>query len=58
MIKCKFGKKVFDIIDLFTNCFFSSSVYISFGGLLLCLEGGYRNLSSLKQENIYLLMRR
>ena len=33
------------------------SVYVSFGGLLLCLEGGYRNLSSLKQENIYLLMR-
>ncbi|CDR38410.1 CYFA0S02e01376g1_1 [Cyberlindnera fabianii] len=34
------------------------AVYISFGGLLLCLEGGYRNLSSLKQENVYLLMRR
>lgn len=34
------------------------AVYVSFGGLLLCLEGGYRNLSSLKQENIYLLMRR
>jgi DNA-directed RNA polymerase I, II, and III subunit RPABC3 len=34
------------------------SVYVSFGGLLLCLEGGYRNLSSLKQENVYLLMRR
>lgn len=34
------------------------SVYVSFGGLLLCLEGGYRNLSGLKQENVYLLMRR
>lgn len=34
------------------------AVYVSFGGLLLCLEGGYRNLSSLKQENIYLLIRR
>lgn len=34
-----------------------SAVYVSFGGLLLCLEGGYRHLSSLKQENVYLLMR-
>ncbi|KAG5363404.1 DNA-directed RNA polymerases I, II, and III subunit RPABC3 [Yarrowia sp. B02] len=33
------------------------AVYVSFGGLLLCLEGGYRHLSSLKQENVYLLMR-
>lgn len=33
------------------------SVYISFGGLLMCLEGGYRSLSSLKQENAYLLIR-
>lgn len=34
------------------------SVYISFGGLLMCLEGNYRSLSSLKQEKIYLLVRR
>lgn len=34
------------------------SVYVSFGGLLLCIEGGYRNLSNLKQENLYLLIRR
>lgn len=33
------------------------SVYCSFGGLLMCLEGNYRTLSSLKQENLYLLMR-
>lgn len=33
------------------------SVYISFGGLLMCLGGGYRSLSSLKQENAYLLIR-
>lgn len=34
------------------------SVYCSFGGLLMCLEGNYRNLSSLKQENLYILMRK
>lgn len=32
-------------------------VYVSFGGLLMCLEGGYRSLSSLKQDKIYLLIR-
>ncbi|ODQ80732.1 hypothetical protein BABINDRAFT_47941 [Babjeviella inositovora NRRL Y-12698] len=35
-----------------------TSVYISFGGLLMCLEGGYRNLSNLKQANAYILIRR
>lgn len=34
------------------------SVYISFGGLLMCLQGGYRSLSNLKQENAYILIRR
>ncbi|KAK9315861.1 hypothetical protein V1522DRAFT_404829 [Lipomyces starkeyi] len=34
------------------------AVYVSFGGLLLCLEGGYKKLASLKQENVYLLIRR
>lgn len=34
------------------------TVYVSFGGLLLCLEGPYRSLLSLKQEHVYLLMRR
>ncbi|QPG77188.1 DNA-directed RNA polymerases I, II, and III subunit RPABC3 [Brettanomyces nanus] len=33
------------------------SVYCSCGGLLMCLEGNYRTLSSLKQENLYVLMR-
>ncbi|KAG7880675.1 hypothetical protein KL905_002649 [Ogataea polymorpha] len=33
------------------------SVYVSFGGLLMCLEGNYRSLSSLKQENLYILIR-
>lgn len=34
------------------------AVYISFGGLLMRLEGNYRNLNNLKQENAYLLIRR
>lgn len=34
------------------------SVYCSFGGLLMCLEGNYRNLVGLKQENLYILMRK
>ncbi|ODV93293.1 hypothetical protein PACTADRAFT_35923 [Pachysolen tannophilus NRRL Y-2460] len=34
------------------------SVYISFGGLLMCIDGDYRTLSSLKQENVYILIRR
>lgn len=33
------------------------SVYVSFGGLLMCLEGGYRSLNNLKQENVYILIR-
>ncbi|CAK9437269.1 uncharacterized protein LODBEIA_P16470 [Lodderomyces beijingensis] len=33
------------------------SVYISFGGLLMRLEGDYRSLSNLKQENAYILIR-
>lgn len=36
----------------------SVQVYVSFGGLLLCLEGEFRTLANLKQENLYLLMRR
>ncbi|KAH3686271.1 hypothetical protein WICPIJ_002768 [Wickerhamomyces pijperi] len=35
-----------------------TSVYVSFGGLLLCLEGNYRSLSNLKQDSIYLLIRK
>lgn len=33
-------------------------LYASFGGLLLSLEGSYRHLVSLKQEQIYLLIRK
>ncbi|SCV05779.1 LANO_0H14994g1_1 [Lachancea nothofagi CBS 11611] len=34
------------------------AVHYSFGGLLMRLEGNYRGLSNLKQENAYLLIRR
>ncbi|KAI8647899.1 RNA polymerase [Parasitella parasitica] len=35
------------------------SVYISYGGLLMCLEGDYRHLQNLTVgENIYLLLRK
>ncbi|KAL6941731.1 DNA-directed RNA polymerases I, II, and III subunit RPABC3 [Hanseniaspora osmophila] len=34
------------------------AVYYSFGGLLMRLEGNPRNLSNLKQDNAYLLIRR
>lgn len=34
------------------------ALYASFGGLLLSLEGNYRHLAPLKQEEIYLLIRR
>lgn len=34
------------------------SLYASFGGLLLCLEGNHRHLAPLRQGHIYLLIRR
>ncbi|KAF9362895.1 DNA-directed RNA polymerases I, II, and III subunit RPABC3 [Mortierella sp. NVP85] len=35
------------------------SVYISFGGLLMCLEGDFRHLQNISLgENLYLLMRK
>ncbi|KAI8376421.1 RNA polymerase [Radiomyces spectabilis] len=35
------------------------SVYISYGGLLMCLEGDYRHLQNITVgENVYLLMRK
>lgn len=34
------------------------AMYASFGGLLMCLEGSHRHLANLKQEHIYLLVRR
>lgn len=35
-----------------------TAVYVLFGGMLMCLEGGYRLLAGLKQEQVYLLARR
>lgn len=44
------------------NCVLSvvfSSVYISYGGLLMCLEGDFRHLQNISLgENLYLLMRK
>jgi len=34
------------------------SVYISYGGLLMNLEGSYRKLSKLAHDNVYLLIRK
>ena len=33
-------------------------VYISFGGLLLCLQGPYKKLSPLKIDYVYLLLKK
>ena len=35
-----------------------SKVYVSFGGLLLCLDGPYKKLSPLRQDYVYLLMKK
>lgn len=34
------------------------SVYISYGGMLMNLEGPYRKLSKLAHDNVYLLIRK
>ncbi|KTW30840.1 hypothetical protein T552_00552 [Pneumocystis carinii B80] len=34
------------------------SVYISFGGLLMCLEGPYKKLNRLSYDHVYLFIRR
>lgn len=33
-------------------------VYASFGGLLLYLEGPFKNLTSLRSDNVYLLAKK
>ena len=33
-------------------------VYVSFGGLLLYLEGPYRNLTALRIEHVYLCLKK
>lgn len=37
---------------------FYSKVYISFGGLLLLLDGPYKKLSPLRQDYVYLLLKK
>ncbi len=33
-------------------------VYASFGGLLLYLDGPFKNLTSLRSDNVYLLVKK
>jgi DNA-directed RNA polymerase I, II, and III subunit RPABC3 len=33
-------------------------VYVSFGGLLMCLDGPYKKLSPLKIDYVYLLVKK
>jgi RNA polymerase Rpb8 len=40
------------------SCADCRSVYISYGGLLMNLEGSYRKLSKLAHDNVYLLIRK
>ena len=35
-----------------------SKVYVSFGGLLMAIDGPYRKLSPLKIEYVYLLLKK
>lgn len=35
-----------------------SKVYISFGGLLLLLDGPYKKLSPLRQDYVYMLLKK
>ena len=35
-----------------------SKVYVSFGGLLLLLDGPYKKLSPLRQDYIYMLLKK
>lgn len=42
--------------DVLTIC--NSKVYISFGGLLLLLDGPYKKLSPLRQDYVYLLLKK
>jgi DNA-directed RNA polymerase I, II, and III subunit RPABC3 len=37
---------------------FRRKVYVSFGGLLMCLDGPYKKLSPLKIDYVYLLMKK
>jgi RNA polymerase Rpb8 len=46
---------VFEFLGLFVD---GRSVYISYGGLLMNLEGSFRKLSKLSHDNVYLLIRK
>ena len=50
--------KIYKFAETATNDKDKLTLYASFGGLLLSLEGNYRHLASLKQEQIYILIRK
>ncbi|OAQ33695.1 RNA polymerase [Linnemannia elongata AG-77] len=53
------GSKITNLTLFYPPFTTNSSVYISFGGLLMCLEGDFRHLQSISLgENLYLLMRK
>jgi hypothetical protein len=49
-MQCKFVNVLAD--------YWQSKVYISFGGLLCCLDGPYKKLSPLRIDNVYLLLKK
>lgn len=42
-------------VGLTSGC---SKCYVSFGGLLMCLDGPHKKLSPLRIDNIYLLLKK
>jgi hypothetical protein len=41
-----------------TNLYASRAVFVSFGGLLLYLEGPYKKLAPLRIDHVYLLLKK
>jgi DNA-directed RNA polymerase I, II, and III subunit RPABC3 len=55
----KGSDRVYDIpTPLECEVLICRSVYISYGGMLMNLEGSYRKLSKLAHDNVYLLIRK
>ena len=46
------------IVASFSADFLRSKVYISFGGLLMSLQGPYKKLTPLRIDYVYLLMKK
>lgn len=47
-----------ELVQLADSFFLYSKVYVSFGGLLLYIEGPYRKLTPLRIDHVYLLLKR